>query len=95
MQSDCNNGRESGLNLEEQVIQSLEASLNIKFDRRRFGPDSQLLGAVPEFDSMAVVALLTHLEERFGFTVEDDEVDGTTFATVGSLAQFVRGKLAA
>lgn len=83
------------MNLDEQVIQSLEASLNIKFDRRRFGPDAPLLGAVPEFDSMAVVALLTHLEERFGFTVEDDEVDGSTFATIGSLTQFVRDKLSA
>lgn len=83
------------MNLEEQVLQSLEASLNIKLDRRCCGPEAALLGAVPEFDSMAVVALLTHLEERFGFSVEDDEVDGSTFATIGSLTQFVRDKLAA
>lgn len=85
--------RERRLNLEEQVIQSLEASLNTRFDRSRFGGDTPLLGAVPEFDSMAVVALLSHLEERFGFTVDDDEVDGSTFVTIGSLADFVRSKL--
>jgi len=83
------------LELEEQVIKSLEASLNIKLDRSRFGPDAALLGAIPEFDSMAVVSLLTHLEERFGFTIDDDEVDGSTFATMGSLTNFVRGKLSA
>jgi acyl carrier protein len=76
-------------------MQSLESSLNIKLNREKTGPDSPLLGAIPEFDSMAAVALLTHLEERFGFVIHDDEVDGTIFATIGSLTQFVSGKLAA
>ena len=52
-----------------------------------------LLGAIPELDSMAVVALITTLEERFGFSIDDDEIDGATFATLGSLVDFVQGKL--
>ena len=83
------------MKLDEQVLQSLEASLNIRLDRQNVGPDSPLLGVIPEFDSMAVVALLTNLEEKFGFVVDDDEVDGTVFATIGSLTQFVRNKIAA
>jgi len=83
------------LKLDEQVVQSLEASLNIRLDRQKISPDYPLLGAVPEFDSMAVVALLTNLEERFGFVVDDDEVDGSIFATIGSLTQFVRSKISA
>lgn len=82
------------MKLHEQVLQSLEASLNIRLDRQRVGSDSPLLGVIPEFDSMAVVALLTNLEEKFGFVVNDDEVDGTVFATIGSLTQFVRDKIA-
>jgi len=42
---------------------------------------------------MAVVAILTTLEERFGFIIEDDEMDGSVFATVGSLSSFVERKL--
>jgi acyl carrier protein len=42
---------------------------------------------------MAVAAVLTSLEERFGFTIADDEVDAAAFATVGSLVAFVEGKL--
>jgi len=57
--------------------------------------DTPLLGAVPELDSMAVVAILTMIEERFGLIVEDDEVDGSVFASVGSLSHFVESKLAA
>ena len=41
------------------------------------------------------MALITTLEERFGFTVDDDEIDGTTFASLGSLLDFVHGKLEA
>ena len=83
------------MKLDEQILQSLETSLNIKLDRTKIGPDSPLLGAIPEFDSMAVVALLTHLEEKYGFSIDDDEIDGSVFATIGSLTQFVREKLAA
>ena len=57
--------------------------------------DSALLGSIPELDSMAVVHLITALEENFGFTVEDDEISAGTFATLGSLAAFVEGKMAA
>ena len=54
-----------------------------------------LLGAVPELDSMAVVNVITALEESFGFTVADDEIDAATFATLGTLCAFVEQKLAA
>ena len=54
---------------------------------------SPLLGAIPELDSMAVLSIITMLEEQFGFSVDDDEIDGATFATVGTLTAFVNGKL--
>jgi acyl carrier protein len=44
---------------------------------------------------MAVATLITSLEEHFGFAVDDDEIDGSTFATVGSLVAFVKTKLTA
>ncbi|WP_377702782.1 acyl carrier protein [Pseudoduganella sp. UC29_71] len=56
---------------------------------------SPLLGAIPELDSMAVVQLIAAMEEQFGFSVDDDEIDAATFASVGSLAAFVTRKLTA
>lgn len=53
---------------------------------------SPLLGSIPDLDSMAVVAILTGIEERFGFVVDDDEVDGATFTSVRSLVDFVSAK---
>ncbi|MBV5347725.1 acyl carrier protein, partial [bacterium] len=57
--------------------------------------DTPLLGVIPELDSMAVVTLITTLEEQFGMVVEDDDMDGATFATMGSLVDFVSSKFAA
>ena len=61
---------------------------------RSLDEQSSLLGTLPELDSMAVVNLIAALEETFGITVEDDEIGASTFATLGSLAGFVRAKMA-
>lgn len=53
-----------------------------------------LLGALPEFDSMAVVSVLTALEEQYGFFIDDDEIAAEDFETVGTLVDFVEKKLA-
>jgi acyl carrier protein len=53
---------------------------------------SALLGSIPELDSMAVVQLIGALEEQFGFAIDDDEISAATFATLGSLTDFVRLK---
>lgn len=53
---------------------------------------TRLLGNLPELDSMAVVAVIAAIEDRFGFVVEDDEISAETFETVGSLVDFVNGK---
>ena len=54
---------------------------------------TELLGNLPELDSMAVVVLITSIEEEYGFVVDDDEISADTFATLGSLVEFVRIKL--
>lgn len=55
---------------------------------------SPLMGAIPELDSMVVVAVIAGLEERFGINVADDEISAATFATLGTLTEFVEQKLA-
>lgn len=51
--------------------------------------DSPLLGALPEFDSLAVVSLITALQERFGIEIHDEDIDPDMFETVGSLQRFI------
>lgn len=43
---------------------------------------------------MAVLALLTGLENHFGITFGDDDLRGAVFATVGSLSDLVEQVLA-
>jgi acyl carrier protein len=57
------------------------------------GEDAVLLGGIPEFDSMAVVSVLTVIEENYGVMIDDDEVSAENFETLGSLLQFVRSKV--
>lgn len=82
------------MNTEKEILSLLDEILCLNGRSAEFSPNTPLLGAIPELDSMAVVALITGMEERFGFAVDDDEIEGSTFATVGSLIDFVEGKLA-
>ena len=46
---------------------------------------SRLMGALPEFDSVAVIHLITALEDHFGITVHNGEISAATFDTVATL----------
>lgn len=83
------------MNVTHEVLRVLDEALNLNGRSASFTRETPLLGAIPELDSMAVVALITGMEEQLGILVDDDDIDGTTFATVGSLADFVSAKLAA
>ncbi|MBV5298708.1 MAG: acyl carrier protein [Rhodoferax sp.] len=80
---------------EKEVVGILDAVLSLQGRANSFQRDTPLLGALPELDSMAVLGIMTMLEDRFGFSIHDDEIDGSVFATLGSLADFVEAKLAA
>jgi acyl carrier protein len=73
----------------------LRDALNLESRAAALTPASGLLGAIPEFDSMAVVTVLTMIEDEFGITVGDDEVSADVFETLGTLAAFVDEKVAA
>ena len=83
------------MDVTQEVMRVLDEVLSLKGRSKSFTRDTPLLGAIAELDSMAVVTLITSLEEQFGLVVDDDDIDGSTFATVGSLIDFVSGKLAA
>lgn len=77
----------------EKVCDVLRTTLGL--GRAPMDADTALLGSLPELDSMAVVSLIGALEEHFGITVDDDEINASVFATLGSLEQFVRFKMSA
>lgn len=51
----------------------------------KFNDETELFGALPEFDSMAVATLLTEMEERLGILIEDEDVEAEDLMTFGRL----------
>ena len=51
----------------------------------KFDDETELFGALPEFDSMAVATLLTEMEERLGILIEDEDVEAEDLMTFGKL----------
>lgn len=77
------------------VKQVLGETLQLGDQANSFDDATPLLGSIAELDSMAVVTVITSLEEQFDFFVEDDEISAEAFETVGSLTAFVDQKLGA
>lgn len=81
------------MSVHNEVISVLVEVLQLSSQSHQLNEHSQLLGALPEFDSMAVVSVLTRLEEDYGFFIDDDEIDADTFESVGTLTAFVQQKI--
>ncbi len=79
----------------EQVRRLLADVLQLGNKADVLDADTPLLGNLPELDSMAVVTLVTAIEDQFGVIIEDDEISAETFETFGSLCNFVAEKMAA
>lgn len=81
------------MDIQSDVIAILQSTLGVPAGSIAPHPDTPVLGAIPEMDSMSVVGILASLEEQYGIAVNDDEIDADVFATVGSLTAFVESKL--
>lgn len=80
------------MNLEADVRAVLGQTLQLGDRANALRRESRLLGSLPELDSMAVVAVMTALEERFGIVIDDDEISADTFSTMGSLIDLIASK---
>ena len=85
---------DQSVHLTENIKTLLDQVLQLKGRGASMSRESGLLGVMPEFDSMAVVSVITAIEQRFGIEVVDDEIDAGTFASVGDLVDYVEAKLA-
>lgn len=75
------------------VLRVLDDALQLQGRSAQFDLDTPLLGALPELDSMAVLAVISGLEAHFGIALSDEQLTGARFATVGSLCELVQDGL--
>lgn len=76
----------------DEVREVLVTTLGIEDRTTSLTLQTPLLDHLTELDSMAVVEVLTALEDRFGIHIDDSEVSGDLFETLGSLTEFVQAK---
>lgn len=93
LESAAHRGLERQMSVEQQVLRILDEVLSLNGRSAEFSRDTPLLGAIPELDSMAVVSLITALEDRLGIEVDDDDIDASVFASVGTLTDFATERL--
>lgn len=78
----------------DEVREVLVHTLDLQVRPQDLAPETALFGALPELDSLGVVALVTALEDQFDIIIDDDEFGAELFETVGSLTEFIDAKRA-
>lgn len=77
----------------DEIRTVLGETLQLGDRAEAFDASTPLFGSLPEFDSLAVVSVLTAIEERYDMVIEDEEITADIFESVGSLSTFVENKL--
>jgi len=81
------------MKLEQEIINIVRDVLVLGDRANDFNASTALIGDIPEFDSMSVVAIITALEDEYGCFFDDDEISADVFQTIVSLTQLVESKL--
>ena len=79
----------------EIVKDIIGETLGLGERRASLMPSTQLFGAMPELDSLAVVDLAMAIEKQFDIRIDDEDFSGELFETVGSLADYIDQRLVA
>lgn len=76
----------------ELAREILRDNLQLGDRAKNIGRDTALMGAIPEFNSIAVVSLIADIETRLSCSIADDEIHADIFKTAGSFADFIASK---
>lgn len=77
----------------EQVTNIIATQLDVKIRREVIRPDSILMEDGLGLDSIAIIELVTLVEEHFSIKFREQDLTLDTFRTVASLASFVEQRL--
>jgi len=77
------------------VLETLDSELNLQGAALAFTKETKLRGSLPQLDSMAIVSVISALEEKLGFEFPEELLDGAIFESVGTLVDCVNGLLSA
>lgn len=78
----------------ELAREILRSNLQLGARADQLTRETALMGALPEFNSLSVVGLVTSIEDQLGCAIADDEISGDIFETVGAFSDFIALKMA-
>jgi acyl carrier protein len=81
------------MNVEEDIKTILADTLSLGDRKMTLTAATPLFGNIAELDSMAVISVITAIQDHFGIAIEDDEFNQDIFMTLGNLSKFVEQKL--
>lgn len=82
----------SNIDISNRIKQLLIETLSLDLRIEDMDDGLLLLGNIPEFDSMAIVSIITALEEEYQFMADDDDLSAEVFESVESLVAFVAAR---
>lgn len=71
-----------------QAIEHLQAYFAKEVGAKNLGPNDGLL-STGLLDSLAIVKLLSYLEDEFDVEIDDADFDPENFETIGSIAKLI------
>jgi len=72
-----------------QELQTVLSGIMPNYQSSYWCEETALFGAIPEFDSMAIVHLITELEARFDIEVDDEDISEENFASIGAVVELI------
>jgi acyl carrier protein len=76
--------------LQARVAALLDDQLKLQGKAAQFTAATPLLGGLPGLDSLGVVGVISALERTFQIRIEDDEIDGAVFQTLGTFSKIIK-----
>jgi len=67
----------------------VRACLQLGDQADSFDRNTQLLGGLPEFNSLTIAAVVASIEDEMDCEIEDEELTAELFETMGSLSDFI------
>ena len=73
----------------DSLVEVLNGVLGTDHSGGAFTAQTLLFGSLPELDSLALVELISAMEDRFAFEMDEDDITAEVFESVGSLSAYV------
>ena len=86
---------QTALTIEDRIKGVLVKSLRLDLDPSVIPNDIPLIGKGLGLDSVSILQLVGAVEETFGITVDDTDINRDLFQSINSVAAYVRKKLPA